>query len=530
MQYHRVIFLFSLALMGCEASQAPVLDLAFLRASGRTGACSAQGTQLSTHELRWLQLTMDGPMGRSLDVLSPANLDTHHLDLDKIPVGEGWTVTVNGYRNSPEAQAGRAWWRARAANVATQADTTLELDLLFSRPDQPDCARGGPDRGIAFASITPLPDGRALLAGGLSELRPSDQCDGCREGEALRTAWVYDPVTSTFQRTGDLPTPQAGHRAVALDDGRVLVLGGARRLTLGGEWPLSSSSNDALETAALWDPETGQWTQLLGAPPRLHHSLNRIGDELIVAGGVDADGTVRSDLLRLEIVAGDLLGSETRRVDLGCPRAGHLGLQEGDTIIFFGGEACASPQGPERYRAGTTSLLSPSSWDQSANTFFSGAGRLADGSWAILGGATYAGDGLREPARSSSFFYMPGDNRLIRGPRLPEGAAVLYPAVAHVESGQTVIMTGGFRDLSLSTPSAAIVRYDDRTEATRREMPLLKDPDGQPLELSAARGGIASASVGDHLVFVGGLIACPDCPGEQSSSALTELFLPEGGL
>ena len=153
MQYHRVIFLFSLALMGCEASQAPVLDLAFLRASGRTGACSAQGTQLSTHELRWLQLTMDGPMGRSLDVLSPANLETHRLDLDKIPVGEGWTVTVNGYRNSPEAQAGQAWWRARAANVATQADTTLELDLLFSRPDQPDCARGGPDRGIAFASI-----------------------------------------------------------------------------------------------------------------------------------------------------------------------------------------------------------------------------------------------------------------------------------------------------------------------------------------------------------------------------------------
>ena len=110
MQYHRGIFLINLALIGCEVSKAPGLDLAFLKASGRTGACSAQGTALSTQELRWLQLTMDGSNGRSVDILSPSNLDTHRLDLDEIPIGDDWTITVNGYRNSPEVQAGQAWW------------------------------------------------------------------------------------------------------------------------------------------------------------------------------------------------------------------------------------------------------------------------------------------------------------------------------------------------------------------------------------------------------------------------------------
>tara|TARA_Y100001934_G_scaffold255467_1_gene322427 strand:- start:516 stop:701 length:186 start_codon:yes stop_codon:yes gene_type:complete len=60
-------------------------------------------------------------------------------------------------------------------------------------------------------------------------------------------------------------------------------------------------------------------------------------------------------------------------------------------------------------------------------------------------------------------------------------------------------------------------------------MPVLKDPDGQVLELSRARGGTAFALVGDHIVFAGGLINCLECPGGQGSSTLTELYLPEGG-
>ncbi len=530
MKQHGCIFLIGIALFGCDAPKAPGLDLSFLRASGRTGACSAQGTALTTHELRWLQLTMDGVDGRAVDILTPSSLDTHRLDLDEIPIGEGWTLTVNGYRNTPEAQAGKAWWRATAVEVATRADAILELDLLFSRPNQPDCARGGPDRGVAFATLTPLPDGRALLAGGISEITASDACEGCRQGEASRASWIYNPQSSTFQRTGDLPMPQAGHQAVLMDDGRVLVVGGARRLTLGGAWPVAAEPGDLLEAAALWDPRTGQWAQVLGAPPRLHHSLHRVGrTELIVAGGVDATGEATSELVRLEMVNGELLGSESRTVDMGCARAGHRGLQEGNEIILFGGEVCGEPQGPQRFRAGQITELSPSSWDASANTFFGGHGRLADGSWALLGGLTRTADGFRAPARSSSYLYMPSDNRLLRAPRLPEEAAVLYPAVLSVEGGQTVILTGGFRDLTLTTPSATVVRYDDRTEESRRTMPVLKDPDGQVLELSRARGGTAFALVGDHIVFAGGLINCLECPGGQGSSTLTELYLPEGG-
>ncbi|MBF94498.1 MAG: hypothetical protein CMH58_04985 [Myxococcales bacterium] len=529
MKLHSLKILICLITAGCEASMIPTLELISLRASGRAGACAAQGTPLSTPELRWLHLTMDGPQGRSLDKLTPSNLDTHRLDLDGIPVGEDWTITVNGYRNTDDVDAERAWWRALTRDVATRADEILELDLLFSRVDQPDCARGGPDRGVAFATLTPLADGRALLAGGLSELNDSDQCEGCREGQALRAAWVYDPSTSTFQRTGDLPTPQAGHRAVLTDGGRVLLLGGARRLTLGGEWPVNAAPQDILETAALWDPTTGQWEQLLGAPPRLHHSLNVMGSELIVAGGIDGEGRPSPDLIRLEITNGELIGSQNRRIEMGCPRVGHIGLQRNNEILLFGGEVCDQPQGPLAFKAGQIRVLAPSSWDGSANTFFAGAGRLSDGSYAILGGATRTEVGLRPPSRSSAFLYMPSDNRLLRAPLLPEEAVVLYPSVASVEQGKTVILAGGFRDLELSIPSASIVRYDDRTEASRRMMPLLTDPEGLTAELSSSRGGVAAAVIGEHLVLTGGIVSCPECPGGQGGSSLTELFQPREG-
>jgi len=70
-------------------------------------------------------------------------------------------------------------------------------------------------------TATMLPDGRVLIVGGHSGRRP-DQV-------AYSSAEVFDPDTRRFSPAGNLATPRHKHDAIALPDGRVLVIGGADR-------------------------------------------------------------------------------------------------------------------------------------------------------------------------------------------------------------------------------------------------------------------------------------------------------------
>ena len=74
--------------------------------------------------------------------------------------------------------------------------------------------------GLTDMSVTPLPDGRVLLAGGLDA-----------DGNAVNTALIarLDPFNGQvdISVTNPLDTPRAGHNAVVLCDGTVMVVGGS---------------------------------------------------------------------------------------------------------------------------------------------------------------------------------------------------------------------------------------------------------------------------------------------------------------
>src|SRR5436309_12430119 len=67
----------------------------------------------------------------------------------------------------------------------------------------------------AAHTATLLPDGRVLLAGGFL---PS--------GDNLNTAEIFDPTTEQFQPVASLNEARRSNPAVALSDGRVMVVGG----------------------------------------------------------------------------------------------------------------------------------------------------------------------------------------------------------------------------------------------------------------------------------------------------------------
>jgi Galactose oxidase, central domain len=78
-------------------------------------------------------------------------------------------------------------------------------------------------------TATQLNDGRVLIAGGASD----------------SSTELYDPSTDTFTPTGDMTTPRTGHSATLLPDRTVLIAGGSR------EHP---------GTAEIYDPTSGTFT------------------------------------------------------------------------------------------------------------------------------------------------------------------------------------------------------------------------------------------------------------------------------
>ena len=102
-----------------------------------------------------------------------------------------------------------------------------------------------PGPGMRVGStMTVLSSGKVLVAGGL--------VGGAVD--ALDTAVLFDPATSTWSETGRLNDKRAGATATLLRNGRVLVFA--------GEVPTSEIEfPEPVTTAELYDPATGRWTR-----------------------------------------------------------------------------------------------------------------------------------------------------------------------------------------------------------------------------------------------------------------------------
>ena len=113
-------------------------------------------------------------------------------------------------------------------------------------------------------TATLLSDGKVLLAGGYDA-----------QGGYLSSAELYDPARATFAPAGSMLSARAGHVAVRLSDGRVLLVGG-----VGAGWTFLSS-------AEIYDPETGTFapTGSMGLPRESHVAVRSEDGRVLIVGG-----------------------------------------------------------------------------------------------------------------------------------------------------------------------------------------------------------------------------------------------------
>jgi len=118
-------------------------------------------------------------------------------------------------------------------------------------------------------------DGLVLVVGGYDN-----------QSNVLSSAELYNPATQTFTPTGSLNTPRFRHTATLLNDGTVLIAGGASQMAA-----KTGDINPALNTAEIYDPKTGKFTLTKGSmsASREAHAASLLRDgTVLLTGGQDS--------------------------------------------------------------------------------------------------------------------------------------------------------------------------------------------------------------------------------------------------
>ncbi len=137
-----------------------------------------------------------------------------------------------------------------------------------------------------FHTATLLYDGRVLIAGGDSD----GNSGATRAFQTLSSAELYDPSTGTFTATGKMTTPRGGHLAALLPDGRVLIAGGGVSSGSG------SLASPALASAELYDPSTGTFSSLPDMTTARFAAIATVlqNGKVLIVGGADTVGLSNS--------------------------------------------------------------------------------------------------------------------------------------------------------------------------------------------------------------------------------------------
>ncbi|MEU7144803.1 kelch repeat-containing protein [Nocardia sp. NPDC046473] len=191
--------------------------------------------------------------------------------------------------------------------------------------------RTGMSTPRSMHSATLLADGRVLVAGGAKPRMSTDL-------GSTNSAELYNPATDTWEPTEPMVDERSSHQAVLLADGRVLVIGGAAIV----------ARHEAAPTAfcEIFDPVTGKWSTTGSlATPRLSHQAVLLPDGSVLVLGGAAHGWVSGP-----VYDSHSLNTTERwypvtdrwapaaRMPIGRDRFHAITLKSGKVLVFGGGD------------------------------------------------------------------------------------------------------------------------------------------------------------------------------------------------
>ena len=234
----------------------------------------------------------------------------------------GNSVTFNGVTTTATS------WSSSSIVVsvpqgATTGNVVVTLSGLSSNPltftVTGFSATGGLNSGRSGHRAVLLDDGRVLIVGG------SDA-----NSNALASAELYTPSNQVFTATGSLATARRNSTITLLDSGKVLIVGGL------------DNNLSVLSSAEICDPSTGAFTNIgQMATPRANHTATRLADgTVLIAGGLDGNGNALSSAELFIPSSGTFVPTGSLNVARGLATATTL---NNGTILLAGGYAAGTP-------------------------------------------------------------------------------------------------------------------------------------------------------------------------------------------
>lgn len=168
---------------------------------------------------------------------------------------------------------------------------------------------------------------------------------------ATGTIELYRPQDQSVRTVAtELAVPRYGHTATVLGDGRILIVGGLTPA------PICASPPCAVEEVEVFDPIVGETRTVDEIPGGIHeHTATLIaGGRVLITGGVDADGGLRSDAYLFDPEVEALVPTRS----LGRPRAEHTAAELCDgTVLLVGGVSeDGTPLPAERYNPASRAI------------------------------------------------------------------------------------------------------------------------------------------------------------------------------
>ena len=171
-------------------------------------------------------------------------------------------------------------------------------------------------------TATLLTDGTVLIAGGYDS-----------NWQALTSAEIYNPTTGVFTTTGNMGTAHVNHAATLLRNGSVLIAGGLDD---------DNGATYGSASAELYSPSTGSFVSTGNlSVGRGYHTATRLNDGtvLIAGGALDPNGDITNQCELYDPSA----GSFSQIAVMNATRAGHTAtLLNSGMVLIAGGVADSS--------------------------------------------------------------------------------------------------------------------------------------------------------------------------------------------
>lgn len=219
-----------------------------------------------------------------------------------------------------EAACGKILMNARYTRLENWLISlaVLALNLTAILPVWADSSVPNPPGLYTGYTITQLPDGRWLVAGGasggLSKAKPDE-------------ARLYDPTTSLWTNIASMTSKRIYHAAALLADGSVLVAGGE-----------SGADNSQLSSAEIYNPSAGTWTKTgsMNGPRLGGFQLTVLANGQVLATG----GSAKFNSWDI-LASAELYDPETGKWSMTSPmkeaRYGHAAIRLGNGMVLVAG-------------------------------------------------------------------------------------------------------------------------------------------------------------------------------------------------